>query len=150
MKKGELNNEIQSPLVGNSLPNIDIIKFNTNQKINFAKYKNKKFILNFFASWCLPCKIEAPLLNKISSGISIIGIAYKDSEDNIIEFLKNNGNPFSEIGIDKSGSIAIEWGVYGVPETFLIDENSKIVYKHIGPISHEQYKNKIIPFISND
>ena len=85
--------------------------------------------MNFFASWCLPCKIEAPLLNKISLKIPIIGIAYKDKKEDMIKFLKNYGNPFDEIGVDELGSIAIEWGVYGVPETFLIDENGKIIYK---------------------
>ena len=120
------------------------------EKISFSKYKNKRFILNFFASWCLPCKIEAPLLNKVSSKIPIIGIAYKDKEEDMIKFLKNYGNPFNEIGVDELGSIAIEWGVYGVPETFLIDENGKIIYKYAGAISHELYKDKIIPFINNN
>tara|TARA_B100000579_G_scaffold433999_1_gene453894 strand:+ start:2752 stop:3285 length:534 start_codon:yes stop_codon:yes gene_type:complete len=150
IEKGESIEQIQSPLIGKNIPNIKIIKFNENQKISFSKYKNKRFILNFFASWCLPCKIEAPLLNKVSSKIPIIGIAYKDKEEDMIKFLKNYGNPFSEIGVDQLGSIAIEWGVYGVPETFLIDENGKIIYKHAGAISHEVYKDKIIPFINND
>ena len=121
-----------------------------NLKKKWSKYKNKRFILNFFASWCLPCKIEAPLLNKISSNIPIVGIAYKDKKEDMIKFLKNYGNPFNEIGVDELGSIAIEWGGYGVPETFLIDENGKIIYKYAGPISHEIYKDKIIPFINDD
>ena len=150
IEKGESIEQIQSPLIGKNIPNIKIIKFNENQKISFSKYKNKRFILNFFASWCLPCKIEAPLLNKVSSKIPIIGIAYKDKKEDMIKFLKNYGNPFDEIGVDELGSIAIEWGVYGVPETFLIDENGKIIYKYAGPISHEVYKDKIIPFINND
>ena len=150
IEKGGPIEQIQSTLVGKNIPNLKIIKFNENQKINFSKYKNKRFILNFFASWCLPCKIEAPLLNKISLKIPIIGIAYKDKKEDMIKFLKNYGNPFDEIGVDELGSIAIEWGVYGVPETFLIDENGKIIYKYAGPISHEVYKDKIIPFINND
>ena len=150
IEKGGPIEQIQSPLVGKNIPNLKIIKFNENQKINFSKYENKRFILNFFASWCLPCKIEAPLLNKISLKIPIIGIAYKDKKEDMIKFLKNYGNPFDEIGVDELGSIAIEWGVYGVPETFLIDENGKIIYKYAGPISHEVYKDKIIPFINHD
>ena len=133
IEKGGPIEQIQSPLIGKNIPNIKIIKFNENQKISFSKYKNKRFILNFFASWCLPCKIEAPLLNKISLKIPIIGIAYKDKKEDMIKFLKNYGNPFDEIGVDELGSIAIEWGVYGVPETFLIDENGKIIYKYAGP-----------------
>ena len=150
IEKADLIEQIQSPLIGKNIPNIKIINFNENQKISFSKYKNKRFILNFFASWCLPCKIEAPLLNKISSNIPIVGIAYKDKKEDMIKFLKNYGNPFNEIGVDELGSIAIEWGVYGVPETFLIDENGKIIYKYAGPITHEVYKDKIIPFINDD
>ncbi len=150
MEKKVSIEQIKSPLIGKKFPIMKIIKFNGNHTISFSKYKNKKFILNFFASWCLPCKIEAPLLKKISSKIPIIGIAYKDEEKDMIKFLENYGNPFNEIGVDKVGSIAIEWGVYGVPETFLIDENGKIIYKYAGAISHEIYKEKIIPFIKND
>ena len=134
IEKGGPIEQIQSPLVGKNIPNMKIIKFNENQKINFSKYENKRFILNFFASWCLPCKIEAPLLNKISLKIPIIGIAYKDKKEDMIKFLKNYGNPFDKIGLDNDGISSIEWGVYGLPETFLINKDNKILYKHIGPI----------------
>ncbi len=150
MEKNELSNDIQSPLIGQNIPSKNIIKLNADQNIDFKKYKNKKFILNFFASWCLPCKIEAPLLSELSSQIPLIGIAYKDKEKDIAKFLNDYGNPYSDIGIDQSGSIAIEWGVYGVPETFLIHENGKILYKHTGPISHKEYKHNILPLIKND
>ena len=148
MKKNISDNFIQSPLVGETIPDINIVKLKKNNTLDFYKYKNKKFIINFFASWCQPCKVEAPLLKKLSSNIDIIGIAYKDKELQILDFLKDYGNPYNEIGIDETGAIAIEWGVYGVPETFIINDR-KIIFKHTGPITYDDLKNTILPLINN-
>ena len=142
-----VNDVIKSPLIGKEIPNLNILKIKKNETINFSKYENKIFAINFFASWCLPCKVEAPLLDKLSNKIDIIGISYKDDKTEMIEFLERYGNPYSEIGIDKKGSIAIEWGVYGVPETFIISDNGKILYKHTGPINYDDLNNKILPLI---
>ena len=142
-----VNDVIESPLLGKDIPNLNILKIKENKTINFSKYKNKIFAINFFASWCQPCKVEAPLLNKLSNKIDIIGISYKDNKTEMIDFLERYGNPYSEIGIDKKGSIAIEWGVYGVPETFIINDNGKILYKHTGPINYDDLNNKILPLI---
>tara|TARA_B100001175_G_C18936335_1_gene369253 strand:- start:23 stop:478 length:456 start_codon:yes stop_codon:yes gene_type:complete len=150
MKSNVSDEEIKSPLIGKSFPKINIVEFGKIENIDFNKYKNKNFAINFFASWCLPCKIEAPLLNELSSKIDIIGISYKDNKTGMVDFLKNYGNPYKQIGIDKSGSIAIEWGVYGVPETFIINNNGNIIFKHTGPINHDNLNNKIIPLISKN
>ncbi len=150
MKVNSSFDEIKSPLLGKSMPDANIIKFGKGDFINVEKYKNRKFVVNFFASWCLPCKIEAPLLNQLSSKIDIIGISYKDKEIDMINFLNNFGNPYHEIGIDQSGTIAIEWGVYGVPETFVVNKDGKIIFKHTGPINHEHMKNKILPLIEKN
>ena len=141
-----VNDVIKSPLLGKKIPNLNILKIKKNETINFSKYENKIFAINFFASG-IPCKVEAPLLNKLSNKIDIIGISYKDNKIEMIEFLERYGNPYSEIGIDKKGSIAIEWGVYGVPETFIINDNGKILYKHTGPINYDDLNNKILPLI---
>ncbi len=146
LNKNSFNDNIKSPLLGKTIPELNLIKIDKNKIINFKKYKDKQFAVNFFASWCQPCKIEAPILDKISYYIDIIGISYKDSEKDMKDFLKSYGNPYTEIGIDKTGSIAIEWGVYGVPETFLIN-NGKIIYKHTGPITHSDLHDNILPLI---
>ena len=150
MKVNPSDDEIKSPLLGKNMPIANIIKFGKGDYINLEKYKNRKFIVNFFASWCIPCKIEAPLLSELSSKIDLIGISYKDKEIDMINFLNNFGNPYREIGIDQSGTIAIEWGVYGVPETFVVNKDGKIIFKHTGPINHKHMKNQILPLIDKN
>ena len=147
VNENTVNDIIESPLLGKDIPNLNIFKIGKNETINFSKYKNKIFAINFFASWCQPCKVEAPLLDKLSNNIDIIGISYKDGKSEMIDFLERYGNPYTEIGIDKNGSIAIEWGVYGVPETFIISDDGKILYKHTGPINYDDLNNKILRLI---
>ena len=91
MKVNPSDDEIKSPLLGKNMPIANIIKFGKGDYINLEKYKNRKFIVNFFASWCIPCKIEAPLLSELSSKIDLIGISYKDKEIDMINFLNNFG-----------------------------------------------------------
>ena len=96
--------------------------------------KNVKLV-NIFASWCLPCKIEHPQLKKISQkDIPIYGINKKDKIKDLEKWLQELGNPFFAIGADNTGKASIQWGVYGIPETFILDKDSNIRYKHIGPI----------------
>ena len=83
-------------------------------------------LINIWASWCLPCKIEAPAIKLLSEKIPIFGVAFKDEEKNILDFLKTFGNPYDKIGIDKNGLLGIEWGVYGIPETFIINKKGQI------------------------
>ena len=108
--------------------------------------KDNKKIVNFFASWCPPCKVEHPNLLKLSKKVKIYGIAKKDDDKEIHKWLKKSGNPFEKIGLDLDGTAAINWGVYGLPESFLIDEKGLIVYKHVGPIMEKDILkiNKIL------
>ena len=108
---------------------------------------NKK-IVNFFASWCPPCKIEHPNLLKLSEKVKIYGIAKKDNDKNIQKWFEKSGNPFERIGLDLDGSVSINWGVYGLPESFLIDEKGFIIYKHVGPIMEKDLL-KINKIMSN-
>ena len=144
---------IASQLIGKNIPKILIprenyIKRNTNSdNIDFKKYHNQIFVVNFFASWCAPCKIEAPIIDELSKILPVIGIAYKDKFLDTKNFLNDFGNPYKEIGIDKSGKIAIEWGVYGVPETFLVSKKGVIIYRHAGPILYSDFKNEFLPIL---
>ena len=108
--------------------------------------KDNKKIVNFFASWCPPCKIEHPNLLKLSEKVKIYGIAKKDNDKEIEKWFKKSGNPFEKIGLDLDGSVGINWGVYGLPESFLIDEKGFIIYKHVGPIMEKDLLiiNKIL------
>jgi cytochrome c biogenesis protein CcmG/thiol:disulfide interchange protein DsbE len=106
-------------------------------------------IVNVWASWCAPCRQEHPLLMRLSElgRARIVGIAYKDEPDNARGFLQELGNPFAAIGMDKAGRAAIDWGVYGVPETFIIGKDGRIAYKHIGPLSEAALTEIILPEI---
>lgn len=102
-------------------------------------FKGKVSLVNVWASWCVPCHEEAPLLTALAGDtrIQIVGINYKDKADSARRFLGRYGNPFSHVGVDANGRAAIEWGVYGVPETFIVGRDGKIAYKLIGAITPE-------------
>jgi cytochrome c biogenesis protein CcmG/thiol:disulfide interchange protein DsbE len=109
----------------------------------------KVAVVNFWASWCVPCVQEHPLLVELRSrtGIDIYGINYKDQPAAARRFLGRYGNPFAAVGTDATGRNAIEWGVYGMPETFVVNGRGEIVYKHVGPITAESLAQRLIPAI---
>ena len=102
-----------------------------------AIFKGKVSVVNVWASWCVPCHDEAPLLTGLAKDqrLQLVGINYKDAPDNARRFLGRYGNPFGVVGVDANGRAAIEWGVYGVPETFVVGREGTIVYKLVGPIT---------------
>lgn len=106
-------------------------------------------VVNFWASWCVPCVEEHPLLIELAkrTSIDVYGVNYKDQTEAARRFLGNFGNPFKAVGIDGNGRAAIEWGVYGMPETFVVDGAGKIVYKHVGPLTQATLVGKVIPAV---
>ena len=102
-------------------------------------FKGKVSLVNVWASWCVPCHDEAPLLTQLGQDkrLQLVGINYKDSPDNARRFLGRYGNPFGIVGVDGNGRAAIEWGVYGVPETFIVGRDGTILYKLVGPVTPE-------------
>lgn len=110
-------------------------------------FKGNVTLLNVWASWCVPCHDEAPLLMQLAEDkrIRIAGINYKDQPDNARRFLGRHGNPFAAIGTDGNGRAAIEWGVYGVPETFIVGRDGRIAYKLVGPITEENLEKALKP-----
>ena len=102
-----------------------------------AAFKGKVSVVNIWASWCVPCHDEAPLLTKLGQDkrLQFVGINYKDAADNARRFLGRYGNPFGIVGVDGNGRASIEWGVYGVPETFVVGREGTIVYKMVGPVT---------------
>jgi cytochrome c biogenesis protein CcmG/thiol:disulfide interchange protein DsbE len=102
-------------------------------------FKGKVSLVNVWASWCVPCHDEAPLLTQLGQDkrLQMVGINYKDAPDNARRFLGRYGNPFGIVGVDGNGRAAIEWGVYGVPETFLVGRNGTILFKLVGPVTPE-------------
>jgi cytochrome c biogenesis protein CcmG, thiol:disulfide interchange protein DsbE len=114
-----------------------------------ADFKDAVTVLNVWASWCVPCRDEAPLLIKLAGDkrIRLVGINYKDQADNARRFLGRFGNPFAASGADVSGRAAIEWGVYGVPETFIVGRDGRIAYKLVGPLTPENLEQVMKPQI---
>ncbi len=117
--------------------------------IDPARFKGAVTVMNVWASWCVPCHDEAPLLMRLAHDprLRVIGINYKDEPENARRFLGRYGNPFAAAGADANGRAAIEWGVYGVPETFVIGRNGRIAYKLVGPITPENLDTVIKPEI---
>ena len=138
--KGLQNSNIYIPQSDfeKDIPNFKVKIFNTSKKINSEEiFKSDKFyLINIWASWCVPCRDEHPFLMNLSNqkNIEIIGLNYKDDIEKAKIFLNQFGNPFKEIFSDSDGTIAIEWGAYGVPETFLIYDK-KVIKKIIGPLN---------------
>jgi cytochrome c biogenesis protein CcmG, thiol:disulfide interchange protein DsbE len=104
-----------------------------------SDFKGKVSVVNVWASWCVPCHEEAPLLTELAQDkrLQLVGIDYKDAPDNARRFLGRYGNPFGIVGVDGNGRAAIEWGVYGVPETFVVGREGTIVYKMVGPVTSD-------------
>ena len=137
---------IPSALIGRpapqtSLPALEGLANNGAQVpgLDPAVFKGKVSVVNVWASWCVPCHDEAPLLIELGkdSRLQVVGINYKDAPDNARRFLGRYGNPFGIVGVDANGRASIEWGVYGVPETFIVGREGTIVYKLVGPVTPE-------------
>ena len=135
--------ELPSNLLNKNVPKFEANSLIKNEKfISSEEFGNEIVLVNFFATWCKPCLEEHSYIKRFSSEkkIRIIGINYKDNKKATINWLNKLGNPYSDIPIDKDGRIAIEWGVYGIPETFLINSKGVIKHKHIGPVTEKIYK----------
>lgn len=101
-------------------------------------------VVNFFASWCLPCAAEQPVLERMArEGVRVYGIAYKDKEEAVAAWLEKHGDPYAAMTHDPEGRAAVEWGITGVPETFVVGRDGKIVYKYAGPLTMELYEGEI-------
>jgi len=143
---------IPSALIGHpapqtALPALDGLTNNGAQVpgLDPAVFKGKVSVVNVWASWCIPCHEEAPLLTELGKDtrLQVVGINYKDAPDNARRFLGRYGNPFSIVGVDGNGRAAIEWGVYGVPETFIVGRQGTIVYKMIGPVTPDNINTEL-------
>ncbi len=108
-------------------------------------------LVNFFASWCLPCQIVHPVLTELAAKgvVRVYGINYRDRPEDVSRWLERLGDPYHRTGADLDGRAGIEWGVYGLPETFVVDANGRIVYKHIGPVRPEDLDETILPLIES-
>lgn len=142
-------NLVPNALAGKPAPATNLPLLSGNGEFNPDDLKGRVVLVNFWGSWCPPCRDEHPVLLEIAKDerFDLVGINYKDKIENADRFLANFGNPFKIIGFDPTGRAAIDWGVYGPPETFLLNKKGVIIYKHFGPLTAQIYKQETLPAI---
>lgn len=147
-------NKLPSALIGQMAPQTDlppveglVSEGKALPGLVTAEFKGAVTVVNVWASWCIPCRDEAPVLLKLAEDkrIRLVGLNYKDTSENARRFIGRYGNPYAANGADQSGRAGIEWGVYGVPESFVIDRTGKITYKLVGPLTPENLQSVVKP-----
>ena len=142
--------EISSPLVGKPVPQFSLPRLeNSGAVFSEREFQGKVALLNVWATWCLACREEHPVLSELAhrKAVTIYGLNYKDDVAKARQYLIDYGNPYVANAVDASGRIGIEWGVYGVPETFVVDKKGIIRYKHIGAVTQKNAEEKLLPLI---
>ncbi|WP_313760030.1 DsbE family thiol:disulfide interchange protein [Rhizobium sp.] len=146
---GKNISEIPSALLGTKAPSLDLppLEGANLPALTDAAVKGKLTLVNVFASWCIPCREEHPILKELAkdSRLNIVAINYKDKNDNALGFLGELGNPYKAIGVDPKGQAAIDWGVYGIPESYLVGPDGTILYKRVGPFDDISLKEGLYP-----
>ncbi|MEM6464474.1 MAG: DsbE family thiol:disulfide interchange protein [Pseudomonadota bacterium] len=149
--------EVPSVLIGTKFPALDLPPLEGLQHdgvqvpaLTNAAVEGKVTLVNIWASWCVPCRQEHPFLMQLAADkrIEVVGINYKDDTANAVRFLGELGNPYSAVGVDPRGLAAIDWGVYGIPETFLVDRYGTITFKQIGPFTPESIAQDLVPALT--
>jgi cytochrome c biogenesis protein CcmG/thiol:disulfide interchange protein DsbE len=142
--------EVPSPFIGRAAPEFSLERLHEpGQSFSPGQMRGKVWLLNVWASWCVSCRVEHPLLVEMSkrNDVPIVGLDYKDERTAGLQWLTKMGNPYLVSAFDVEGRVGIDYGVYGVPETFVIDKQGVIRYKQIGPITPEALEKKILPLI---
>jgi len=147
---------IPSALIGQSAPPLTLPGLDGAAGLTDADLRmGHVTLVNVFATWCEPCHIEHEHLMALAAdptlhakGVAIYGVAQKDSSENVRRFLGAKGDPYAKVGLDADGRAGIDWGVYGVPETFIVDRNGRIRYKHVGPLSEDDIQREILPRVA--
>lgn len=156
LASGRDESVIPSALIGKPAPKLSLPPIDGLVKdrqpvpgLDPASFKGQITLVNVFGSWCVPCRVEHPLLMQLAQDkrIRLAGLNYKDKTENALRFLDELGNPYAMIGADINGRAAIEWGVYGVPETFLVGRDGNIAYKHVGPFTAESIRDDLLPAV---
>jgi len=142
--------EVPSPLIDKPAPSFELPRLIAQGEVLAPRQlAGRVWLLNVWASWCVSCRAEHVLLNEIARDrqVEIVGLNYKDTRADARAWLDQLGNPYTAIAVDTEGKVGIDWGVYGVPETFVIDAQGLIRYKHIGPLERVVLEQKILPLV---
>ena len=144
--------EVPSPFIDKPAPGIDLPElFDPTRRITNQTFAGQVWVLNVWASWCVACRSEHPLFNDFvrRSDVPLVGLNYKDAGPDAKNWLRELGDPYDYIAVDLAGDTGIEWGVYGVPETFVIDREGIVRYKHIGPLEPSDMYDKLLPLVES-
>ena len=135
----------QSVLIGRQAPDLPATALNEDLARDLSAFRGQPVLVNIMASWCAPCRAEIPALALLSEQVPVIAIAYKDKQEDTAAFLSQYGNPFTAVWMDYDGMASIKWGIYGVPETFLLDGEGRVVLRHAGPVFKDTITQVIAP-----
>jgi len=139
---------IPSPLIGKPAPSFSLPSLtDPGQRVTSAQLRGHWYLFNVWGTWCVSCRLEQAMLLKIKQAgvVPLVGLDWKDDPGDALSYLKQQGDPYQTIAVDRDGSEAIMWGVYGAPETFLVNPQGIVVYKYIGPITEEAWQQQILP-----
>ena len=139
---------IPSPLIGKPAPAFSLPSLTApGQRVSSAQLRGHWYLFNVWGTWCVSCRLEHSMLLKIKEAgvIPVVGLDWKDDDSDALSFLKQAGDPYQGIAVDQDGGEAIMWGVYGAPETFLVNPQGIVVYKYIGPITEQAWEQQILP-----
>ncbi|MGI9301978.1 MAG: DsbE family thiol:disulfide interchange protein [Gammaproteobacteria bacterium] len=143
--------QVPSPFVGKPMPAFEMARLDDlNVSLSHEDLKGEVALLNVWASWCASCRVEHEFLMTLANDekVPIYGLNYKDTMEDATRWLEQFGDPYKAIGFDEDGRVGIDWGVYGAPETFVIDRDGIIRYKHIGPLSQDDVDKKLLPLLA--
>lgn len=141
---------IPSALIDKPVPEFDLPALTEDRLgLSSADFGGEVTLVNVFASWCVPCRAEHPIISRLAEDgvVKVYGLNWKDKQEDAIAWLKELGDPYERIGHDLSGRVGIDWGVYGVPESYLVDKRGRIRFKHVGPIFSDTLNEELLPII---
>ncbi len=149
LRPGRDPERLPSALIDKPAPDFTLAGLDGTAGLSRAGLEGQVVLVNFFASWCVPCRAEHPLLMRLaeSEHVPLYGIAYKDKPADTARFLAQLGDPYRAVGLDESGRTGIDFGVYGVPETYLIDRSGHVRYRHVGPLTADALEHELLPRI---
>lgn len=141
---------LPSALIGKPVPEFSLpVVGEQEPSVSNASLQGEPYLLNVWATWCPSCRVEHPYLNKLAEqGVRIVGLDYKDEDDAALEWLSHFGNPYESVIADRDGSLGLDLGVYGAPETFLVDKNGIIQYRHVGVVDERVWRSKLAPIFN--
>jgi cytochrome c biogenesis protein CcmG/thiol:disulfide interchange protein DsbE len=140
---------LPSAMIDQPAPGFDLAGLGDRPGLARAQLGGEVVLVNFFASWCVPCRAEHPLLMRLTEQehVAVYGIAYKDKPEDASRFLQQLGDPFHRVGLDRDGRVGIDFGVYGVPETYVIDKTGRIRLRHVGPLTAAVIEKELLPLV---